>query len=113
MVDANFDSNDDFNDNDNNVGTDILNCETADTDQVIEDLSIKSDVLFAGSLADTLNNFFNNLEEEIPTKNILDKDDIIKLVQEEMDENENNSLDDSENKLELVSLDDAIKSLQT
>ncbi|GET00085.1 hypothetical protein RCL_jg3021.t1 [Rhizophagus clarus] len=84
-----------------------------DTDQVIEDLSIKSDVLFAGSLADTLNNFFNNLEEEIPTKNILDKDDIIKLVQEEMDENENNSLDDSENKLELVSLDDAIKSLQT
>ncbi|GBB94242.1 hypothetical protein RclHR1_23190003 [Rhizophagus clarus] len=90
---------------------DILNCEIADTDQVIEDLSMESDVPFAGSLADALNDFFNNLEEEIPMEDILDENDIIKLVQEEMDENKDNNSDDSENELELVSLDDTTKSL--
>ncbi|GBB93958.1 hypothetical protein RclHR1_22610001 [Rhizophagus clarus] len=85
----------------------------SDTDQVIEDLSMESDVPFASSLAGALNDFFNNLEEEIPTEDILDENNIIKLVQEEMDENEDNSSDDSENVPELVSLNDATKSLQT
>ena len=52
------------------------------------------------------------MEGEIPTEDILDENDIIKLIQEEMN-GENDNLDDFENEPVLVSLDDAIKSLQT
>ena len=52
------------------------------------------------------------MEEDILTEDILDENDIIKLIQEEMD-SENDNLDDSKDELILVSLDDATKSLQT
>jgi len=52
------------------------------------------------------------LEKDIPTEDILDENDIIKLIQEEMD-SENDNLDDSEDEPVLVFLDDATKSLQT
>ncbi|GES98541.1 tigger transposable element-derived protein 6-like [Rhizophagus clarus] len=89
----------------------ILNKDVADTNQIIEDLGAESDDPLADSLANALNDFCD-LDEEIPTKNILNENDIIKLIQEEMNE-ENDNSDDSENKPVLVSLDDATKSLQT
>jgi len=89
----------------------ILDHEVADTNQIIEDLSAASDNLLATSLSDALNDFCN-LEEEIPTEDILNENDIIKLIQEEMNRKNNNE-DDSENELVIVSLDDTTKSLQT
>jgi len=65
---------------------DILNREIADTDQIIEDLGMESDNPLAASLVDVLNDFFCDLEEEIPTEDILDKNDIIKLVQEKIND---------------------------
>ena len=93
---------------------DLLNHEMEDTDQMIEDLGMESDNPFSASLADALNDFFDDLENEIPTEDILDENDIIKLIQEEIND-ENDNLDDSEDEDEpvIVSLDDATKSLQT
>jgi len=59
-----------------------------------------------------LNDFFCDLEEDIPTEDILDENNIIKLIQKEMD-SENDNLNNSEDEPVLVSLDDATKSLQT
>ena len=42
-------------------------------------------------LVDALNGFFNDLEEEIPTEAILDENDIIKLIQEELNETDKNN----------------------
>lgn len=89
----------------------ILDHEVADTNQIIEDLGVASDNPLAASLSDALNDFCN-LEQEIPTEDILNENDIIKLIQEEMN-GENNNEDDSEDEPVIVSLDDAIKSLQT
>ena len=83
----------------------------ADTHQIIEDLDAASDNLLATSLSDILNDFCD-LKEEIPTKDILNKNDIIKLIQEEMN-GKNNNEDDSKDESVIVSLDDVIKSLQT
>jgi len=83
----------------------------ADTNQFIEDLGAASDKPLAAPLADALNDFCD-LKEEILTEDVLNENDIIKLIQEEMNEEKDNS-DDSEDELVLVSLDDAIKSLQT
>ena len=94
------------------VQQDVLNRETSDTNQIIEDLSIVSNNPLAAPLANALNDYFCDLEGEIPTEDILDENDIIKLIQEEMN-GENDNLDDFENEPVLVSLDDAIKSLQT
>lgn len=94
------------------IQQDVLNRETSDTNQIIEDLGIAPNNPLAAPLANALNDYFCDLEEEIPTEDILNEDDIIKLVQEEMN-GENDNLDDSENEPVLVSLDDAIKSLQT
>jgi len=85
--------------------------EVADTNQFIEDLGAASDKPLAAPLADALNDFCD-LKEEILTEDVLNENDIIKLIQEEMNEEKDNS-DDSEDELVLVSLDDAIKSLQT
>ncbi|GBB83911.1 hypothetical protein RclHR1_10570009 [Rhizophagus clarus] len=65
------------------------------------------------SLADALNNFFNDLEEKILTEAILSYHDIIKLIQKEIYENKkiNNDNNDSKEPA-LVSLDSAMKSLQ-
>src|SRR3954447_3815269 len=93
------------------VQQDILDYETADTNQIIEDLGVVSDGPLAASLADALNDFCD-LEEEIPTEDFLIESDIIKLIQEEMN-GENDNVDDSEDEPVLVSLDDATKSLQT
>jgi len=82
-----------------------------DTNQFIEDLGAASDKPLAASLADALNDFCD-LKEEILTEDVLNENDIIKLIQEEMNEEKDNS-DDSEDDLVLVSLDDAINSLQT
>jgi len=93
------------------IQQDILDNEVADTHQLIEDLSVASDNHLAVSLADASNDFCD-LEEEILTEDVLNENDIIKLIQEEMNE-ENNNSDDSEDELVLVSLDNATKSLQT
>src|SRR6185312_13633770 len=103
--------------NDNDIANttqiqqDILDNEVADTNQFIEDLGAASDKPLAAPLADALNDFCD-LKKEILTEDVLNENDIIKLIQEEMNEEKNNS-DDSEDELVLVSLDDAIKSLQT
>ncbi|GES85616.1 CENP-B homolog protein 2-like [Rhizophagus clarus] len=89
----------------------ILNKDVADINQIIEDLGAESDDPLADSLANALNDFCD-LDEEIPTEDVLNENDIIKLIQEEMNE-ENDNSDDSENEPVLVSLDDATKSLQT
>ncbi len=51
--------------------------EKTDINQMIKELDI--DDLYAALLINTLNNFFND-SEEILTKNILNEDDIIKLI---------------------------------
>ncbi len=90
----------------------VLNHEIADINKIIDDLNIESENPFATLLTNILNDFFCNLEKDIPTEDILDENDIIKLIQEEMD-SENDNLDDSEDEPVLVFLDDATKSLQT
>ena len=47
----------------------ILDHEVADTNQIIEDLDAASDNLFATSLSNALNDFYD-LEEEIPTEDM-------------------------------------------
>lgn len=83
-----------------------LNEEMADVDQMIEELDM--DDPSASLLADTLTNFFKELEE-IPTEDILSDDDIIGLIQEET----RNQDSDSEEEEILVSSSDAFKSLKT
>ena len=90
----------------------VLNHEIADTNKIINDLGTESENPSATLLASALNDFSYDLEEDIPTEDILDENDIIKLIQEEMN-NENDNLDDSEDEPVLVSLDNATKSLQT
>jgi len=57
---------------------------------MIDDLDIASDNPFAVSLANALNDFFYDLEEDIPTEDILDENDIIKLIQEKMNSEDDN-----------------------
>ena len=67
------------------------------------------DDLYTTLLMNTLNDFFNDLEE-ILTVDILNEDDIIKLIQNGIyNENENS---DSEKEQILVSLSNILKSLQ-
>ncbi|CAG8725359.1 7060_t:CDS:1, partial [Acaulospora morrowiae] len=81
--------------------------EIADINQIVEDLN-KTDS-YVALLVDALNDFFNDLEEKIPTEAILSENNIIKLIQEEMEEvNEN---DKSEEESILISFGDAVKSL--
>src|SRR4051794_16411166 len=55
---------------------------------------------------------FVTWRKKIPTEDFLNESDIIKLIQEEMN-GENDNVDDSEDEPVLVSLEDATKSLQT
>ena len=80
----------------------------ADIGQMINELD--TDDPSAALLADALNGFFRDLEE-IPTEEILSDDDIIRLIQEQENENYENS--DSEEEQILVPPSDALKSLQT
>ena len=81
--------------------------EEADINQIIEELDMNDP--FATLLADTLNDFFNDLEG-IPTEDILDENDIIKLVKEEM-HNESNENSNSEEEQISISLNNTLKSL--
>ncbi len=84
----------------------VMDKETTDINQMIKDLD--TDDPSAASLANALNNFFQDLEG-IPTEDILDENDIIKLIQEETcDDNS-----DSEEEDTIVSPGDALKSLET
>ena len=62
------------------VQQNILNCKTSDTNQIIEDLDIVLNNPFAALLANALNDYFYDLKEEILTEDILDENDIIKLI---------------------------------
>ena len=93
-------------DNASQIQQEMMDNEKSDVNQMIEELNV--DDPFAASLANALNNFFQDLEE-IPTEDILNENDIIRLVQEEShDENS-----DSEEEDTLVSPGDALKSLET
>ena len=61
----------------------IFSGETDRINEIVRELDTSSDPRTT-LLADALNNYFYELEEEIPTEKFLDDDDIIKLVQEEM-----------------------------
>jgi len=89
----------------------MLNGETDNINEIIRELDTSSDP-HATLLADALDNYFHELEEEIPTEELLDDDDIIKLVQDEMCNNKINE-NDSEEKQMQVSMSDALKSIQT
>ena len=87
----------------------IIDEEMANIDQIIKELDVKTDS-HAALLADAINEFLLNLDENIPTEEILSDEDIVKLIQEEASD-ENN--DDSDEEPELVSFNDALKSLKT
>ncbi|CAG8545892.1 4356_t:CDS:2 [Dentiscutata heterogama] len=93
------------------IQQDILSYEEEDTNQIIAN-NLYSDS-YANLLANALNDFFYSLNEDIPTENILNDNDIINLIQAEMcNENDSsNHSDDSEEELEFVLLSDASKSL--
>ena len=80
--------------------------ENADIDQMIKEFDMDNPSTF--SLVNALTNFFQDFEG-IPTEDILDENDIIRLIQEEIcDQNS-----DSEEEEILVSSGDAFKSLKT
>ena len=80
--------------------------EKADIDQIIKEFDMDNSSIF--SLANTLTNFFQDFEG-IPIEDILDENDIIRLIQEKIcDQNS-----DSEEEEILVSSGDAFKSLKT
>ena len=85
--------------------------ETANVDQIIRELDVESDHR-AALLADAINDFFLDLEGNIPTEKILNEEDIVKLIQEEACSDENSD-DDSDEEPVLVSFSDALKSLKT
>ncbi|CAB4422539.1 unnamed protein product [Rhizophagus irregularis] len=63
-------------------------------------------------LADAINDYFLDLEKEIPTEDVLDDNNIVRLVQEEMFDGEINEIDSEKEEIQ-VSLDNALKSIQT
>ena len=80
--------------------------EKADIDQMIKEFDMDNFLTF--SLANALNNFFQ-VFEGILTEDILDENDIIRLIQEEIcDQNS-----DSEKEEILVSFGNALKFLKT
>ncbi|RIA97485.1 hypothetical protein C1645_814063 [Glomus cerebriforme] len=89
----------------------ILDDKVIDTNQIIENLDVVFDNPFVIFLTDVFNDFCD-LEKEIPTEDVLNKNDIIKLIQEEMNR-KNDNANDSEDESVLISLDNIIKSLQT
>jgi len=88
----------------------IFNGETDNINEIIGELDTSSDPR-ATLLADALDNYFHELEE-IPTEELLNDDDIIKLVQDEMRNDEIDENDSEEEQMQ-VSLSDALKSMQT
>ncbi|CAG8760952.1 25617_t:CDS:1 [Gigaspora margarita] len=84
-----------------------------DNNQIIEDNLYNN--LHANLLAAALNDYFCSLDKEIPTENILNENNIIKLIQNEIRSNEDSSnySDDFEKEPEFVLLNNASKSLHT
>ena len=80
-----------------------MNNEIAVIDQMINELNMDNPLL-----ADALADYFQELEE-IPTEEILNENDIIRLIQEEICDQNN----DSEEEEILVSSSDVFKSLKT
>jgi hypothetical protein len=87
------------------VQQEMIDNETSDINQIIRELDLENSLL-----ADALNGFFQGLEE-IPTEKILNETDIIRLLQEETHDKDENS--DSDEEEILVSPGDALKSLKT
>jgi len=83
--------------------------EVADINQIIRELNTAENSRGV-ALANAINDYFLDLEEEIPTEDVLNDDDIVKLVQEEL-HNEINE-NDSEEEETHISLGDALKSIQ-
>ena len=89
----------------------IMNDETKNVNEIISELDVTSDS-HAALLANALNKYFCELEEEVLTGKLLEDDDIIKLVQDEICEDEIDENDSEEEQMQ-VSLGDAFKSMQT
>ncbi|CAB5376416.1 unnamed protein product [Rhizophagus irregularis] len=85
--------------------------EVANINQIIRELGTTEDPRGA-VLADAINDYFLDLEKEIPTEDVLDDNDIVRLVQEEMCDGEINEIDSEKEEIQ-VSLDNALKSIQT
>ena len=92
-------------DNASQLQQEMADNEIADIDQMIEKLDMNDPS--ASLLSNTLNSFFQDLEE-IPTEEILNENDIIRLVQEESCDTNS----DSEEEEILVPSSEALKSLQ-
>lgn len=88
----------------------IMDEEIENIDQIIGELDTGTDPR-AALLADAINDFFLDLEENVPTEEILSDDDIIKLIQEEAHSDEDSDNDSDEEPI-LVSSNDALKSLK-
>ncbi len=80
---------------------------TARINQIID----KLDDLYTSPLKNAIDNFFQDLEE-ISTEDLLNDNEIIKLIQEGVDDDENNDSKENFNELLSVSFVDTIKSLQ-
>ena len=94
-------------DNAAQIRREMMDNETADINEIINELDM--DNPSAASLANALNGFFHDLEE-ISTEELLNEDDIIRLIQDQDQEDDNG---DSEEEQTLVPPSDALKSLQT
>ena len=84
-----------------------MDLETERINQMIDEF----DDPHASPLKNAIDDFFQDLEEEIPTKDLLNDDEIIRLVQGEVDDDENNDSEEDFNEPVPVSFVDAIKSL--
>ncbi|CAB4382770.1 unnamed protein product [Rhizophagus irregularis] len=83
----------------------------ANINQIIRKISAIKDLRNA-VLANAINDYLLDLEKKIPTEDVLDDNDIIRLVQKEMCDGEINENDSKEKEIQ-VSLDDMFKSIQT
>jgi hypothetical protein len=91
------------------IQQEMMDDDAADIGQMINELDMDDPA--AALLADKLYDFFQDLEE-IPTEEILSDDDIVRLIQDQVNENDENDSDSEEEQI-LVPPNDALKSLQT
>jgi len=88
------------------VYQETMDIKTARIDQIID----KLDDPCASPLKNAIDDFFQDLEE-ILIEDLLNDDEIIKLIQGGVDDNENNDFEEDFNESLPVSFVDAIKSL--
>ncbi|CAG8748465.1 3541_t:CDS:2 [Dentiscutata erythropus] len=90
---------------------DTLSYEREEANQIIEDLNISyEDSSYATSVANALNEYFYDLEKNIPIEEILNEMDIINLINMEIC-SKDNELNNPDNSEEEPVLNDADKSL--